>query len=206
MTVFSLLPTRGRYVQALVFVIGRREPHRRRGPRGHPLRALHRDPGVSQSWAEFLAITSASRSSCSRVTTTDRSGRTSTCTVKLIPGRMRAFWGTSYGFPCRLPLGPFKRYILANEYPVDHYYARYPDASVEIVTAALAILQAIVELRQERSGTHPGRIRRAPPAACHRHAGGVVINPGSIAAAIRSKAAEALGASIGVEAPTRSWS
>ncbi len=154
MTVFSLLRPGGRYVQALVFVIGRRgnptgvaglgvihfarftvirEFHNHGQPRDYirqPLQLF--ESNYNGSFGSYIDLF-----------------------VKLIPGRMRAFWGTSYGFPCRLPLGPFKRYILANEYPVDHYYARYPDASVEIVTAALAILQAIVELRQEGPALTP---------------------------------------------------
>ncbi len=148
MTVFSLLRPFGRFVQRLVFLVGQRGQATgvaelgvihfarftviREFPNHGQPRDYMRQPlqlfesNYNGSFGSYIDLF-----------------------VRLIPGRMRAFWGTSYGFPWRLPLGPFKRYILTNQFPVDHYYARYPEASVESVSSALAIAQANLELRED---------------------------------------------------------
>ena len=69
--------------------------------------------------------------------------------VEAVPLYMRLFWGTSYGFPCRLPLGPFKRYIDASELPVDHYYVAIPEASVTMIESALRVAAANDQFRRE---------------------------------------------------------
>ncbi|MBV9415723.1 MAG: hypothetical protein JO363_12150 [Solirubrobacterales bacterium] len=69
--------------------------------------------------------------------------------VDAIPCKMRLFWGTSYGFPWSLPLGPFKQYISANQFPIDHYYVRNPDASVKMVGSSLRVMRAAEQLRRD---------------------------------------------------------
>lgn len=73
--------------------------------------------------------------------------------VDAIPDKMKSFWGTSYGFPRGLPphplpLGPFKRYIRANEFTIDHYYVRNPDATVKIIDSALRVARVNAQLRR----------------------------------------------------------
>lgn len=51
---------------------------------------------------------------------------------------MWSFWGSSYGFPGAKPVEPFKEYIKANEYEVDHYYVAY-DAPSTTIQRALAL-------------------------------------------------------------------
>lgn len=75
--------------------------------------------------------------------------------VEAIPWRMRAFWGTSYGFPWCLPLGPFKRYIRANEFAMDHYYVRNPDATVTMVRDACETARANARLRRDAPALDP---------------------------------------------------
>lgn len=58
-----------------------------------------------------------------------------------LSGGMRAFWGTSYGFPGPLPTEPFKSYIKANEYEADHFYVAY-DATSTQIQRALALAGA----------------------------------------------------------------
>ena len=55
---------------------------------------------------------------------------------------MKAFWGSSYGFPGALPTGPFKDYIRRNEIDASHYYSAYPDATMTMVLAALRARRA----------------------------------------------------------------
>jgi hypothetical protein len=148
MTVFSLLRPGGRFVQSLVFVVGRRgNPTGVAGlgvihfARFTVIRELHHHGQPRDYLRQPLQLFESNYNGSF--------GSYIDLFVRLIPNRIRAFWGTSYGFPCRLPLGPFKGYILANQYPVDHYYARYPEASVAIVRSALQIMQANIELRQD---------------------------------------------------------
>ena len=69
--------------------------------------------------------------------------------VDALPKKMKSFWGTSYGFPHGLPLGPFKRYISANEFPIDHYYVRNPGATVKMVGSALRVMRANAQLLRD---------------------------------------------------------
>jgi hypothetical protein len=149
MLVFSLLWPGGRYVQQLVFALGRRSGSAsdvqqlavihfarlavvRRFPN-------HRQPRDYMRQSLQLFESDYNGSFGSYIDTF----------VHAIPWKMRAFWGTSYGFPCRLPLAPFKSYITANEFPISHYYVRNPDASVKMVSAALRVVQANSELRAD---------------------------------------------------------
>ncbi len=58
---------------------------------------------------------------------------------EVVPDRMKAIWGSSFGFPGPQPVGPFKAYIHANDLPIAHYYAAYPDATTKEVLAALRV-------------------------------------------------------------------
>jgi hypothetical protein len=75
--------------------------------------------------------------------------------VDAIPGKMHAFWGTSWGFPWSLRPRRFKGYIRANQFPIEHYYVRHPHASVKMMSSALKIAQANAELRRDASALGP---------------------------------------------------
>jgi hypothetical protein len=154
MTVFSLLRPGGRYFQSIVYAAGRRA-----NPTGVAgLGVIHfarltmirkfPDHGQPRDYLRQPLQVFESNYNGSFGSYID-------LFVELIPTKMRLFWGTSYGFPCRLPLGPFKRYIRANQFPIDHYFDRYPDASVEIIKAALEIVQANTELREDGRDLDP---------------------------------------------------
>lgn len=72
--------------------------------------------------------------------------------VDAVPLYMRLFWGTSYGFPFKLPLGPFKKYIDASEFPIDHYYVAIPHASVTMIESAVRVAVANDQFRREALG------------------------------------------------------
>lgn len=61
---------------------------------------------------------------------------------EVVPERMSAIWGSSYGFPGPRPVGPFKDYIRGNDLDVAHFYAAYPNASTSEVLSALAVDRA----------------------------------------------------------------
>ena len=46
---------------------------------------------------------------------------------EVVPTRMKAIWGSSYGFPGPIPVEPFKAYIRKNEYVANHYWSAYPE-------------------------------------------------------------------------------
>jgi hypothetical protein len=83
--------------------------------------------------------------------------------VDFVRWKMRAFWATSYGFPLSVRPGLFKRYINANLFPVNYYYARNPDTTVKTVSAALQVAQANAQLRRDAPQLGPaefaGRFR-----------------------------------------------
>jgi hypothetical protein len=58
---------------------------------------------------------------------------------EVVPDRMKAIWGTSFGFPGPRPVGPFKDYIHANDLAISHYYGAYPEATTKTVLAALRL-------------------------------------------------------------------
>lgn len=61
---------------------------------------------------------------------------------EVVPERMKAIWGTSFGFPGPEPVGPFKSYIHANDLPIAHYYCAYPNATTKMVLSALSVRTA----------------------------------------------------------------
>ncbi len=57
----------------------------------------------------------------------------------VLPDRMKRIWGSSYGFPGPVPVGPFKDYIRNNEFEASHYYSAYPQASATMIKGSLAL-------------------------------------------------------------------
>jgi len=68
---------------------------------------------------------------------------------EVLPERMSAIWGTSYGFPGPQPVGPFKQYIHRNDLPISHYYAAYPEGTTKTVLAALRIGERMARFADE---------------------------------------------------------
>ena len=154
MTVFSLLKPWGPIVQRLVFALGRLHPpadvnglamiHFAR------LALIDQFPDHGQPRDDLRQVLQLFESNYNG--SFDQYIDTF---VDAIPAKMRYFWGTSYGFPCRLPLGPFKRYIQDNEFPIDHYYARNPDATVKMVSSAFRVMNANAQLLRDAQRMDP---------------------------------------------------
>ena len=68
---------------------------------------------------------------------------------------MAAFWGSSYGFPKALPVGPFKRYIQDNETEASHYYSAYPEATITMVKGALDVERKVAPLKRNAAKMEP---------------------------------------------------
>jgi hypothetical protein len=66
----------------------------------------------------------------------------------ILTSGMAAFWGSSYGFPKALPVGPFKEYIKENETEACHYYSAYPDATITMIKAALELDDKLAPLKR----------------------------------------------------------
>jgi hypothetical protein len=81
---------------------------------------------------------------------------------EVVPDRMKAIWGTSFGFPGPQPVGPFKAYIHANDLPIAHYYGAYPDATTKMVVSALSVRTVFEDFRARSAGiTDPDEFRAA---------------------------------------------
>jgi hypothetical protein len=74
---------------------------------------------------------------------------------EVVPARMKAIWGTSYGFPGPRPVEPFKAYIRRNEFVADHYWSAYPGATTSEIVAAGRVGPAVRALRARADELEP---------------------------------------------------
>ena len=79
----------------------------------------------------------------------------------ILTNGMKAFWGSSYGFPQPLPTGPFKRYIRRNELEASHFYSAYPQGTTTMVLAALALEEQLAPLRRRAASLDDGAFAAA---------------------------------------------
>jgi hypothetical protein len=80
---------------------------------------------------------------------------------EVVPARMKAIWGTSYGFPGPIPVEPFKQYIRKNEYLANHYWSAYPGATTTEIISAEHVAAAIDDLRRRADSMSPDAFRAA---------------------------------------------
>ncbi len=73
----------------------------------------------------------------------------------ILTSGMAAFWGSSYGFPKALPVGPFKEYIQVNETEACHYYSAYPEATITMIKAALELDDKLAPLKRNAAKMDP---------------------------------------------------
>jgi hypothetical protein len=74
---------------------------------------------------------------------------------EVVPARMKAIWGTSYGFPGPLPVDPFKAYIRQNEYLTNHYWSAYPGASTTEIISAQRVAHALDAFKRQSARLPP---------------------------------------------------
>jgi hypothetical protein len=79
----------------------------------------------------------------------------------ILTAGMAAFWGSSFGFPKALPVGPFKEYITENETAASHYYSAYPEATITMVKAALELDEKLAPLKRGAKGMSPEAFQAA---------------------------------------------
>ena len=68
--------------------------------------------------------------------------------VRPIRRGINTLWWASVAFSNAFPVRRFKRYIRYHEYPVDAYYAAYPNASIRDVESALVVEARLGQLLQ----------------------------------------------------------
>jgi len=73
----------------------------------------------------------------------------------ILTSGMAAFWGSSFGFPKALPVGPFKEYITENEIDASHYYSAYPEATITMIKAALELDEHLASLKRGAKNSSP---------------------------------------------------
>lgn len=74
---------------------------------------------------------------------------------EVVPLRMKAIWGTSYGFPGPLPVEPFKAYIRRNEFIANHYWSAYPGATTTEIVSAQRVTAGVGALRARAESLDP---------------------------------------------------
>jgi hypothetical protein len=74
---------------------------------------------------------------------------------EVVPFRMKAIWGTSYGFPGPNPVEPFKDYIRRNEYVANHYWSAYPGFTTTEIVSAQHVEAALNGFQQHAAELEP---------------------------------------------------
>jgi hypothetical protein len=80
---------------------------------------------------------------------------------EVVPARMKAIWGSSYGFPGPIPVEPFKAYIRKNEFVANHYWSAYPSATTTEILSAARVAAALDGLRARSARLDPDAFARA---------------------------------------------
>src|SRR3954451_24285037 len=80
---------------------------------------------------------------------------------EVVPLRMKAIWGTSYGFPGPIPVEPFKAYIRRNEFIANHYWSAYPGATTTEIISARRLAAALDGFRTRSARLDPEGFARA---------------------------------------------
>jgi hypothetical protein len=81
--------------------------------------------------------------------------------AEVIAFRMKAIWGTSYGFPGPTPVNPFKNYIRRNEYVANHYWSAYPGFTTTEIISAHHVEAALTEFQQHAAELSPDAFKTA---------------------------------------------
>ena len=80
---------------------------------------------------------------------------------EVVPARMKAIWGTSYGFPGPVPVEPFKDYIRHNEFVANHYWSAYPQATTTEIISAQRVAVALDRFRRQSETLDPDAFKAA---------------------------------------------
>jgi hypothetical protein len=80
---------------------------------------------------------------------------------EVVPLRMKAIWGTSYGFPGPIPVGPFKAYIRRNEFVANHYWCAYPGATTTEIISAGRVATAVERFTDTSAQLDPEAFKSA---------------------------------------------
>jgi hypothetical protein len=80
---------------------------------------------------------------------------------EIVPLRMKAIWGSSYGFPGPVPVEPFKGYIRRNEFVANHYWSAYPEATATEIVSAARVAAALDRFRRQSAGLEPPAFKAA---------------------------------------------
>jgi hypothetical protein len=78
----------------------------------------------------------------------------------IVPAQMKMVWGSSWGFPGPVPVGPFKDYIRRNEYEANHYYSAYPDATTTMIASSLTLEERFAEFDARAQGLDDAQLQQ----------------------------------------------
>jgi len=80
---------------------------------------------------------------------------------EVVPTRMKAIWGSSYGFPGPIPVEPFKAYIRKNEFVANHYWSAYPKATTTEIISAKRVAAALDDFTSRSAHLEPEAFAKA---------------------------------------------
>lgn len=79
----------------------------------------------------------------------------------VVPLRMKAIWGSSYGFPGPVPVEPFKAYIRRHELRANHYWSAYPEATTTEIVSAANVAAALARFKARAAELEPAAFAAA---------------------------------------------
>jgi hypothetical protein len=72
--------------------------------------------------------------------------------IEITPWRMRLVWASSYGYPGVFPSTGFAKWTKANELNDGYYWCAYPDGTVKMIAAGLALEDRFRQFRRNTRG------------------------------------------------------
>jgi len=72
--------------------------------------------------------------------------------IEITPNRMRLVWAHSYGYPGVIPSEDFTAWTEANELNDGYYWCAYPDGSVSMIDAGMAVEERFDFFRRQAAG------------------------------------------------------
>jgi hypothetical protein len=68
--------------------------------------------------------------------------------AEVMPGRIKAIWGRSYGFPGAIPVERLKAYVRHNQFVANHHWSAYPRATPSEILSAQRVAAALDRFRR----------------------------------------------------------
>ena len=68
--------------------------------------------------------------------------------AEVMPNRLDAIWGTSYGYPGAVPVERLKAYVRRNQFAANHHWCAYPRVTPNEILSAQRVAAALERFRR----------------------------------------------------------